>query len=112
MYSGSVTTALFRNIACAARVFSVTVTVTGVTLCLGNRDGHCPRCASDTFEARYTWLGCTGQTRQNGGPAVAPRRVRQDGGDGFSGVADDHATVVSLDAITPKRGFCQLFGYS
>ena len=106
MYSGSVTTALFRNIPCAARVLSVTVTVTSVTLCLGNRDGHCSGGTSDTFEPRYTWLGCTGQTRQNGRPAVAPWRVGKDGGDGFSGVADDHATVVSLDAITPKRGFC------
>ena len=42
VYPGSVTTALFRNIPCGARVFGVTVTVTGVTLCLRNRDGHCP----------------------------------------------------------------------
>jgi hypothetical protein len=97
--------AIFRNIRCAAGDLSVTGTVTAVTLCLRKRDCDSSCGACHAFESCYAWLGCTVHTSQNSGPAVAPWRIGEHCGNGFSGVGDDDATVFSFDAMATKRGF-------
>ena len=78
---------------------SETLGVTGVTLSLGNWRRYSPRRACHAFEACYACLGRSWQASQYSGPAVAPWRISQDGGNGIGGVADNDAAVFSLDAI-------------